>query len=200
MLNALQTFVGELRLFRYRDLELVDERWENRWFTDGRNPHLLVFAEKNGFGPFLQEQSRAFGLTAIALGGSPSHLSSEYFAAQLLKRAAREESLVVFGLTDYDPAGADISRSFRAQLAHEGLVVKTAYELITPAAYTAEELTLFRFPLPSKPKTLVERWRKATGGIGGEAFGLEADSLPKDRLRDLLAQKLRPYLRRAPTV
>jgi hypothetical protein len=197
-LNALELFIGELGLFSYRDLELVDERWENRFFTDGRNPHLLLFAEKNGFVQFLQEASRTYGLTAVALGGSPSHLSTEYLAAQL-KKLKVIEPLILFGITDYDPAGADIARSFAQQLSRQGLKVAEHHQLITPAVFVAEELTTLRFAVPQKRAALVARWLKAGGGLGGKAFGIEADALPKARLVDLVAKTLAPYLRQKTT-
>ena len=194
-LNALELFICELHLFSYRDLELVDERWENRFFTDGRNPHLLLFAEKNGFVQFLQEASRTYGLTAVALGGSPSHLSTEYLAAQL-KQLSVIEPLILFGITDYDPAGADIARSFAQQLSRQGLKVAEHHQLITPKAFVADELTTLRFTVPQKRAALVARWLKAGGGLGGKAFGIEADALPKARLVALVAKTLAPYLRK----
>jgi hypothetical protein len=194
--EALELFVVKLHLFSYRDLDLVDERWENRFFTDGRNPHLLLFAEKNGFVQFLQEASRTYGLTAVALGGSPSHLSSEYLAAQLRQKVKTIEPLVLFGITDYDPAGADIARSFAQQLSRQGLQVKEQHELITPKAFLVDELTTLRFAVPRKSPALVSRWLKATGGIEGKAVGLEADALPKARLVELVAKTLAPFLRK----
>lgn len=195
LLNAMELFVVKLGLFRYRDLELVDERWENRWFTDGRNPHLLVFAEKNGFVMFLQEQSLKYGLTAVALGGSPSHLSSEYLCEQLRKRIGKVEPLVLFGIADFDPSGFDIARTFREQLEHQGLKILETHALITPKSYSPQELTLFQFPVPSTYKVRVSRWLQEGGGIEGKAVGLEADSLPKTRLRQRLAELITPYLR-----
>jgi hypothetical protein len=195
--EALELFVGELRLFTYRDLDLVDERWENRFFTDGRNPHLLLFAEKNGFVQFLQEASKTYGLTAVALGGSPSHLSSEYLATQLKEKLKTVEPLILIGITDYDPAGADIARAFAQQLSRQGLKVAEHHQLITPRAFVDQELATLRFAVPRKSPALVSRWLKATGGIEGKAFGLEADALPKARLTDLVAQRLAPFLRKA---
>lgn len=194
--EALELFIGKLHLFTYRDLDLVDERWENRFFTDGRNPHLLVFAEKNGFIQFLQETSKTYGLTAVALGGSPSHLSSEYLAAQLKEKLKTIEPLILIGITDYDPAGADIAKAFAQQLSRQGIKVKELHELITPKAFEAGELTTLRFAVPKKSPTLLNRWLKATGGIAGQAFGLEADALPKARLTALVAQHLAPFLRK----
>ena len=114
-----------------------------------------MFAEKNGFVQFLQEASKTYGLTAVALGGSPSHLSSEYLAAQLRQKLKVVEPLVLIGITDYDPAGADIARAFAQQLSRQGLQVKEQHELITPRAFVDQELQTLRFAVPRKSPALV---------------------------------------------
>ena len=103
--------------------------------------------------------------------------------------------MILIGITDYDPAGADIAKAFAQQLSRQGLKVKEQHELITPKAFEAGELTTLRFAVPKKSPTLLARWHKATGGIAGQAFGLEADALPKARLTALVAQRLAPFLR-----
>lgn len=194
MLDALEIFIVEQKLFRYRDLDLIDENWENRWYTDGRNPHLLVFSEKTGFVRFLQETHRRYGLTAVALGGSPSHLSTEYLIEQLRLLVDPLEPLILFGITDYDPSGFFISRSFRKQLRNQSVEVAEYHNLIEPAHYTQDEMEMFRFPIPSKYRTRIAPWMEETGGLNGQPFGLEADSMPKQRLRILLEEQIRPYL------
>lgn len=195
MINELEYFVFDLKLFRYEDFGLLDERWENRFFSDGRHPNILVFAEKNGFVKFLQEVSRKFGVHAMALGGSPSHLSTEYLVSQLRKKFKSFEPLVLFGITDYDPSGADIAASFREQLERQDVSVAELHQLVEPGLFLPDELDNFRFPVPAKYPGRIRRWLKEGGGLGGQAFGLEADSLPKDRLLGRLSAGLRPYLR-----
>ena len=104
--------------------------------------------------------------------------------------------MILFGITDFDPAGADIARSFAQQLTRQGLTVKEHHSLITPKAFLVEELATLRFAVPKKSPALVKRWLSATGGIDGKAFGMEADALPKARLTDLVAQRLAPFLRK----
>jgi hypothetical protein len=190
MSNAMEYFIVDLKLFRYEDFGLVDERWENRFFSDGSNPNVLVFAEKNGFVKWLQEVSRRFGVHAIALGGSPSHLSTEYLVGQLRKKFKSFEPLVLFGVTDYDPSGADIAASFREQLERQGVEVASMRQLVEPKAFSAGELATFRFPVPAKYPARVQRWLKGGGGLEGQAFGLEADSLAKERLLGRLRSEL----------
>jgi hypothetical protein len=195
MSNAMEYFIVDLKLFRYEDFGLVDERWENRFFSDGRNPNVLVFAEKNGFVKWLQEVSRRFGVHAIALGGSPSHLSTEYLVGQLRKKFKSFEPLVLFGVTDYDPSGADIAASFREQLERQGVKVASFSQLVEPKAFVSDEVVTFRFSVPGKYPARVQRWLKEGGGLEGQAFGLEADSLPKQRLLERLDEKIKTYLR-----
>jgi len=191
MINELEYFIFDLKLFRYEDFGLLDERWENRFFSDGRHPNILVFAEKNGFVKWLQEVSRKFGVHGMALGGSPSHLSTEYLVSQLRKKFKSFEPLVLFGITDYDPSGADIAASFREQLERQDVAVEALHQLVEPSLFLPEELTNYRFPVPAKYPTRIQRWLREGGGLDGQAFGLEADSLPKDRLLRTLSEKLR---------
>jgi hypothetical protein len=128
------------------------------------------------------------------LGGSPSHLSTEYLVAQLRQKVKSLDSLVLFGVTDYDPAGADIARSFREQLEHQGLKVAGLHSIIEPSAFLPQELTDFSFPVPHRYPTKVQRWLKESGGLSGKALGIEADSLPKPRLQLRLGAQLKPYL------
>ena len=144
MLNALETFIVELKLFKYRDLDIVDTKWENRWYTDGRNPHLLVFAEKDGFVRFLPEVHRKYDVTTVALGGSPSHLSNEYLVEGLRKRLETIDPLVLFSITDYDPSGLFIQRAFAQQLKNKDIPEGGAKAAILP-----------------EPKTPVDRCVKA---------------------------------------
>ncbi|RME74417.1 MAG: hypothetical protein D6785_15905, partial [Planctomycetota bacterium] len=194
MLDVLEILIAKHNLFKYRDLDLTDENWENRFYTDGRNPHIIVFAEKNGFVRFLQEIQREYGISSISLGGAPSHLSTEYFVEGLAKRMEKIPPMVLFSITDYDPSGYFIARAFQKQMESQRVKVLENISLIKPEYYTKEELEIFRFPIPSKYKKRIESWMKEEGGIDGKPFGIEADSMPKARLREVLAEKIEPFL------
>jgi hypothetical protein len=195
MLNVLETFTAELKLFKYRDLDIIDENWENRWYTNGRNPHIIFFAEKNGFIRILQEVHEKYGVTTISLGGFPSHLSSEYLVEGLRKRIQKIEPIVLLGITDFDPSGYFIERSFSQQLTNQGLEINSSQSLITPDQYTKSSLEIFQYPIPSKYPARIRNWLKETGGINGEPFGLESDSMPKVQLRKLIHQRITPHLK-----
>ena len=194
MLDALELFITELEFFKYRDLEIIDNDWENRWYSDGRNPHLLVYAEKDGFIRILQEFHQKYGITALALGGSPSHMGSEYLVEQMRKKLGPLKPLTLFNIVDYDPSGYFIQREFEKQLWHQDVYVMESIPLILPEYYSQEEIEIFKYPVPSEYEKRVENWMEQSNGIQGEPFGLEADSMPKSKLRKLFHKQIEPFL------
>ena len=193
MLDVFVELVEKYRLFEYADLDLVDDNWEHRRVGE-RFPHLFVFSEKTGFFRLLRKLHEEHDVTVVALGGFPSLLSSEYLVRELREATELERSFVAFSIVDWDPAGYQIARSFLSQLGGLGLAQFQHEPLIRPEHYTQEEVQLFRYPLPTRQRTKNQNWLEETGGIEGELFGLEADSMPRSRLRDLLREKLNPYL------
>lgn len=195
MLDTLEVFIGELGLFRYRDLEIIDGDWHNRFYSQGKNPRVVVFAEKDGFVRFLKEVNEVYDVTTVALGGSPSHVSTEYLVEGLRTRFGADlDSLVLFGITDYDPSGFFIQEAFKRQLEGHGFEIKALFPLILPKHYTEKEKVIFSYEVPSFYKTRLGTWMKETGGIDGWPFGLEADSMPKSKLRNLLGSQLKSWI------
>ena len=186
MLKAFSRMVLDLKLFRYADFDFTDDNWENRLVGTER-PWLLVFAEKTGWFRFLRQVREKWGVSVLALGGAPSALSSEYTAAKIRESLGEEQRPVqLVGLVDYDPSGQIIAEAFRGQLERVGLEVEGMEMVIHPRHYTAEELAMFRYPLPRRQKTKLRQWLEETGGIEGEAYGLEVESMPLERLTGLV--------------
>ena len=79
-----------------------------------------------------------------------------------------------------------IAEAFRDQAQQVGLDVAGMELVIHTKHYTADELAMFRYPLPRRQKTKLRQWLDEEGGIGGEAFGLEVESMPLDRLQGLV--------------
>lgn len=179
--------VLELKLFSYKDFDLTDENWENRQIGADR-PELLVFAEKRGWSRILRHFHEKYGVSTLALGGFPSALTSQYTVFALNEVLGEQHPVTLIGLVDYDPSGALIAESFRRQLELSGLSVSQLVTLIEPHHYTAEEIELFKFPLPKRQRTKTEAWLELTGGIDGEHFGLESESMPLDRLKALVGE------------
>jgi hypothetical protein len=183
--SAFSDLVLERKLFRYADFDFSDEHWENRRIGT-RHPHILVFSEKTGWFRFLRELHEDQGVSVLALGGAPSALTSEYTAAQLLAALPRQRTVHLIGIVDYDPFGDVIAEAFRNQLAQSGLRRLTLQTLVSPEPYSASELAVMRYPLSKRYRTLLSRWMAKTGGIHGEPFGLESESMPLERVTPLV--------------
>ncbi|MEM1008383.1 MAG: hypothetical protein AAGJ35_05205 [Myxococcota bacterium] len=177
--------MGE-QLFQYKDFDFADENWENRRLGTNR-PEVLLFAEKTGWFRALRRWNEAWGVSVLALGGFPSALTSEYTAAHL-KPVLGDKKLKLLGIVDYDPSGSHIASSFAEQLERCGVEVEEPHTLIHPEHYMPQELEMFSYPLPKRQRRKTANWLDVTGGIDGQALGLESESLPFRRLEGLLKQ------------
>ena len=81
---------------------------------------------------------------------------------------------------DYDPAGYWIERSFREQLEAFGMEVAGVHPLVGADRLDPDRVAYSKYRLKDSSKT--RNWVEATGGIGGEPYGLEADVLRKKEL------------------
>jgi hypothetical protein len=195
MLGAFVELVEDYGLVSYVELDLDDENYHHRLIGE-KHPNLIVFAEKIGFFRFLERLHRDVGMTVAALGGTPSVLSTEYLVKSLSERVSLSEQFVVLSITDWDPSGYQIAEAQIRQFRSFGLERIIHESLIHPKHYRDDELSLFRFSLPRRQKTKNQNWLDETGGIKGELFGLESDSMPRTRLRKLVEEALAPYLLR----
>ncbi len=184
MLDAFRFLIGQHQLFRYADFDFTDENWEHRRIGTTQ-PHLLVFTEKTGWMRFLKRIHQEKGVSVLALGGAPSALTSEYTADHLLQILPPNTTVHLVGIVDFDPSGQAIANAFQHQLAQSGLTHTSLHTLIHPRHYTTEQLTISKVPLPPHHKTLNDKWVLQTQGVGGH-FGLEAESMPPNTLRELL--------------
>ena len=185
MLKAFTNMVMDLRLFRYADFDFTDENWENRRIGK-THPEVVVFAEKRGWIRFLRDVHDEFDVTILTLGGFPSLLTSEYTASSIRQVIDEQQQIRLIGVVDYDPSGDIIAKAFQDQLAATGLPNSTLTTIIDPKYYQDSAIEMFRFALPQKQKTKTKKWMKKTSGIGGEPFGLESESMPRKRLREIL--------------
>lgn len=185
MLKMFARMVLDLKLFRYSDFDFTDENWQNRWIGESK-PEVLVFAEKSGWVRFLKEINEDLGVSTIALGGFPSALTSEYTALHLQKKI-KNKPIFLVGIVDFDPSGDLIFQAFEEQLKTCGLNISSSKTLIKPEnGYTEKEVEMFKFRLPRKQKTKLKRWLQKTGGIQGQPFGLESESMKRSQVRKFL--------------
>ncbi len=192
MLSAFTELVMKNKLCRYSEFDFTDENWEHRRLGTQR-PHIILFAEKRGWMRFLKQAHEQWGVSVLALGGAPSALTSEYTAAHLRPLLKPNVPIHLVGIVDFDPSGWVIAQAFQNQLAQTGLTHTQLHTLIHPKHYSPQELTLFGFPLPKGQTTLTARWMDKTGGVHGEKRGLEAESMPIDKVRALVEHKIKTH-------
>ena len=192
MLAAFTELVMEEKLCRYAEFDFTDENWEHRRIGT-RTPHILLFAEKRGWMRFLKRAHERWGISVLSLGGAPSALTSEYTAAHLQPVLEPDTQIRLVGIVDFDPSGWVIAQAFQDQLAQTGLTQTQLHTLIHPRHYSPEELAMFRYPLPRGQTTLTERWLAQTGGIEGEKWGLEAESMPRDKVISLIEHHIQAH-------
>jgi hypothetical protein len=192
--DAFVELVTRHHLFRYRDLGFLDEGAQTR-AVGQTNGTVILFAEKDGRFALVREIAQAYDATALALGGFPSSLATEYLLHALEQAGvlAARPPLRLFAVVDYDPSGSWIAHEFAAQLAACGVSEVSVHALIRPERLTAEQVALSRYALPKGSKTT--NWLRETGGIDGEAYGLEADAFAPEVIRAAFVAEATPYLR-----
>jgi len=192
--DAFVELVMQHRLFHYRDFGFLDEGAQTRAVGQA-NGTVILFAEKEGRFTLVRDIAQAYDATALALGGYPSSLATEYLVHALQHAGVLGEppALQLFAVVDYDPSGYWIACEFAAQLQAFGVQEVTVHPLIRPERVTTEQVALGRYVLPKGSKTT--NWLRETGGIDGEPYGLEADAFPPDVIRAAFVAAATPYRR-----
>ena len=189
MLSAFGWVISKQGWALYRDFDFTDENWAHR-FLGSTRPEQLVFSEKRGWIRFLRRCHEDLGTSALALGGAPSALTSEYTAHALLERLAPGVAVSLLGIVDWDPSGALIASSFRRQLETSGLPVKSLELLVRPEYLTPRQLELAPVTLPRGQPTKTARWLESSGGLHGQPLGFESEAMPWHTLFELLEAHL----------
>ncbi|PKL80681.1 MAG: hypothetical protein CVV27_00130 [Candidatus Melainabacteria bacterium HGW-Melainabacteria-1] len=199
MLGMFQRLVTRYKLFKFREFDFSDQG-EQFYNPGDRQPQIVLLSEKTGHYRRLQALQKEFGVSIIGLGGMPSILTSEYFAdalGQAIRNAPdrhKSAKIHLISITDYNPSGAIILKSFVTQLAHQGIKrLASVQSLLTPSRFSAEELQAVTEPLPMKTKadrTKAERWLAAGGGVNGQPLGIESEALilHGDRFREVFLE------------
>lgn len=186
LLKTMENAFEELhlsRFFRYRDIEVYDQRERFRRVGDQRR-HIL-YTEKEGLFWFLLEMHDLYDITVFASRGSASWIDVDYLVADLERYRVR--NLVVATLTDYDPWGATIGRTFGDKLRRHPTwkfrniddVSLTAVDLFDPERIPHIRRYLLKdHEDPNDPvHRFVMDWVAAGGGINGEPYGLHVDNV-----------------------
>lgn len=189
-------FVMTYHLFHYRDFGFLDEGEGTR--TIGRtNVHVILFGEKQGLYPIIRELAEEVDCVGVTLNGYASVLATEYLVAEIETRADLNDTFQLFSVVDYDPGGYWVAKEFADQLRTLGLERLVEHRLITPERLASEKLVWNRIPL-NAASSRVKNWLVETGGIDGEAFGLQADAFGKREVRAIFHRAAGAYLKPVP--
>ncbi len=170
-------------LMRYKDMGFLDDNAGNKMI--GPEGHVILFSEKHGHFPLIQNMGAELEVTLVSLGGQPSTLSAEYFVDDIKAHGFDvRKSFYIFCLVDYDPSGWIIRDAFLRDLYFFGIRHVKVFDLVTPDILTQEEIDLNKYRFPDSPEMRKKnrKWMARTNGVNGQFFGLEADSVPPERL------------------
>ncbi|MEQ8191833.1 MAG: hypothetical protein ABRQ39_27965 [Candidatus Eremiobacterota bacterium] len=179
--------------FRFKgEFEFQDPREAFR-IIGVKKPRYIFFTEKEGLFWFCKEIAKTYGISAVASHGEPGYLTMEYFSDALKAKGVR--NVEIGALTDYDPWGYNIARTFGKKMKTPifGFGVNTTFlttlDLFTP--YTIEHKKRFLGNVSDSKLSQVEEWVKKTGGINGEQYGIHVDNAEMDKVRDAIKNWLK---------
>ncbi len=158
----------------------------------GRQPYNLVFfGEKSSLGAVLRPLCRRYQADLFL----PTGEISDTLIYAMAKRGAEDgRVMVVFTLSDFDPAGFQMPVSIGRKLqALRDLEFPDLNFEVVPVALTAEQAV--DFDLPSTPlketERRADRWREAFGREQTEIDALQA--LRPGVLREIVEEAVKPY-------
>jgi hypothetical protein len=160
--------VKDFLLMDYKDIGFRDENEANKKI--GVNANIIPFSEKLGHFGYLTQLHKDYNVSAIALGGQPSVMNTEYFVDDIKKAKSAPEladrpklfslqaaaggskfnlkrSFYLYSIVDYDPSGWIIRDAFLDNLRHYKIKNTKVYDLINPDMLTPEEILLARYPI-----------------------------------------------------
>ncbi len=184
----------------YRDFGFVDQKRPFR--KVGReNGEVWVVAEKLGHWPLLEDLERDYGVTVIALGGSPSVLASETFIGQLRRSGVEPERVMMLTMVDYDPSGHNIAASFISHMKTLGYRSELKrVDLVAPSRMSDEQVRLNKFPLPrsKRERSKNRKWVAKTGSRKGWGYtahyGLGVEAMTRGQLISAFEEEAGPHM------
>jgi hypothetical protein len=214
MVTQLATLV-RAGLLSYRDFNFRDRDQDLRKLgTD--NPHIILYAEKDGFISILEELRDLYGCSIITLGGTPSLMSSNYLASEMAAAGFDlTRQYVCLSLVDFDPDGWGTAGDFIGHLESSGIrrfhlfrqygQDEKRLDLIQPKNLSTTDIPAVRYTLPARVQRSRQcaAWAQLTGGIDGHGsrkYGLESDEFTQERIGQIVDQAIAPFLTIPPEV
>jgi len=205
--------VKDINVMRYKDIGFRDDRQGQRMV--GGSANIILFSEKAGHQEFLIDIAKKYSISALALGGQPSVLNTEYFVDELKKKKVNlKRSFYLFSIVDYDPSGWIIRDAFLKNLKFYGISHTKVIELIHPDMLTPDEVKISKYPIkaPESMRLKNQNWLKQVhlrayknqsylektiierGKTKQILYGLEAESISIKRLTENLQTEMIPLL------
>lgn len=173
---------------------VVDRESYGYQVTAAPYPNIIISTEKDTVYSIIADIASFFGCSCISGKGQNSLAAMEDL---LRKMGAGDEPVYIITLTDYDPAGYYIADTFFIQVRdlQKSLGIRRRVSIkrigITPDQLTHNEVRANWYT----PKAAnLDKWMQQTGGIYGQAKGLELDALEPDRIRGIFLDQLRGYV------
>ena len=183
--------VTEHRLFNYVDFGFVDEM-EGMKYIGKTNVHVILFVEKDGLFTIVRRIAQKYDCVGLSTGGYPSILSSEYLIRRIAMHTHLRHHFDVLSIVDYDPNGWIIEKEFMEQLELFETGDFSVYSIIDTKHLSEEQIELNKYRLKKEKKT--ERWMELTGGINGEAYGIEANAFTSEQIEEIFLSYMRDKL------
>ena len=182
MYDYLLEMVTVHRLFNYVDFGFVDET-EGMKYIGRTNVHVVVFVEKDGLYPIVRRLAEKYDCVGVSTGGYPSILSGEYLVRGIARHTHLRHHFDVLSIVDYDANGWMIEREFLEQLELFDLKDYSVYRIVEPEHLSEEQIELSKYELKAGKKT--DTWVEETGGLNGEAYGIEANALTSKQIEEI---------------
>lgn len=157
--------------------------------------NIIIATEKDTVYSIIQRIASIFGCSCISSKGQNS-----LGAMEGLIRGMRGtyDTVHILTMTDYDPAGYYIADALETQvrdiltaLEEPDIGVSIQRIGIRPDQLTPEMVEANKYT--PKPANL-DKWVALTGGINGEAKGLELDALTPNEIRNIFVREIEPFV------
>ncbi|MCG8539544.1 MAG: hypothetical protein MJA82_06355 [Clostridia bacterium] len=168
--------------------------------TIDTHAHIIIATEKDTVYDIINQIATLLGCSSISCKGQNSLGAMEYLIKDMYERGYFDkfDTLYILTMTDYDPAGYYIADALKKQAedilyALKIFYVNVEYKRIGIEPDQLDYETIEQNKYTPKPVNL-EKWLDLTGGINGEAKGLELDALQPDEIRDIFVENIREYI------
>jgi hypothetical protein len=163
--------------------------------SKGEFPNVILCTEKDTAIPILRRVATLTGCSWISGGGLNALSAMEPMLREIPKD--KRVRVIFLSITDHDPSGWKIAETFRKQAMYYrtrlGIKYVWAERLgIFPEQLTLEEIEANAYTPKAKG---MEEWMEDGGGIDGEPLGLELDAYSPEKMREVLANGLRKWIK-----